>query len=229
MSTASGRAGGSLFLGAAIAIAVAVFAGFAGFARNYYLRAWIGTRAITPMVHVHGLVMTAWIVLFVIQALLVAKHRVDLHRGLGIAGAGLAAVVFALSVYTIAGSIQRQQPGAGAKVFAELFVAFDGISLLVFACLVIAALANRRRPESRKRLMLGAGISLLPPAFGLLVAYFTHDNVEIAVLGLMYASAIACVLLDSWRHHRFHPALVVPALMILASNQLTYVAQIVTP
>jgi hypothetical protein len=33
----------------------------AGFAKNFYLRAWIGTRPITPMVHVHGLVMTAWI------------------------------------------------------------------------------------------------------------------------------------------------------------------------
>ncbi len=70
----------SIYFGAAIAIAAIMFAGFA---RNYYLRAWIGTRVITFMVHVHGFVMTAWVVMFVTQTLLIAKHRIDLHRKLG--------------------------------------------------------------------------------------------------------------------------------------------------
>lgn len=110
---------------------------FVGFAKNYYLRAWIGTRPITTMVHVHGLVMTAWIVLFLTQTLLVAKRRTDLHRRLGVAGAALAIVVVALGIYTIAGSISRQHLGTNIESFALTFVAFDGLSLLLFGGLVV--------------------------------------------------------------------------------------------
>jgi hypothetical protein len=212
----------SFYLAAALGIAVIMFAGFA---RNYYLRAWIGTRVISFMVHVHGVVMTAWVVLFVTQTLLVAKHRIDLHRTLGIAGAALAAVVFGLGVFTIARSIERHKPGAGPQLFMELFVAFDGISLLVFACLVIAGLINRRRRDIHRRLMLVAMISLLPPAFGRLIAYFTYDNVELIVLCLMYACVLSCLVVDGWRHRRVHPAFVVAGLMVIAANQVTYFAQ----
>jgi hypothetical protein len=216
----------SIYLAAAIGIAVIMFAGFA---RNYYLRAWIGTRVISFMVHVHGVVMTAWVVLFVTQTLLVAKHRLDLHRKLGIVGAALAAVVFGLGVFTIARSIERHEPGASPQLFMELFVAFDGISLLVFACLVIAGLINRHRRDIHRRLMLVAMISLLPPAFGRLIAYFTHDNVELIVLCLMYACVLSCVVVDGWRHRRMHPAFVAAGLMVIAANQLTYFAQTYTP
>jgi hypothetical protein len=81
---------------------------FVGFAKNYYLRAWLGTRPIGALVHVHGAVMTGWVALFLTQTLLVSARRVDLHRKLGIAGAALAAIVVALGVYTIAASAARQ-------------------------------------------------------------------------------------------------------------------------
>lgn len=214
-----------LYAGAALAIAAVMFVGFS---RNYYLRAWLGTRVISFMVHVHGLVMTAWVVLFVTQTLLIAKHRVDLHRKLGIFGAGLAAVVLGLGVFTIIHSIERQKPDADSTLFMELFVAFDGISLLVFAGLVLAGLLYRQRRAIHKRLMLIAMISLLPPAYGRLIANFTHDNVELLVLGMMYASALSCLLVDAWRHRRVHPAFAIGCALVIASNQLTYFAQLIT-
>ncbi len=209
-------------MGVALAIAGVMFFGFA---RNYYLRAWLATRGITFMVHVHGLVMTAWVVLFVTQTFLIARHRVNLHRKLGIFGAALAAVVLGLGVFTIAHSIERQQPGADSTLFMELFVAFDGISLLGFAGLVLAGVLYRDRREIHKRLMLMAMISLLPPAYGRLIANVTHDNVELLVLGLMYASALSCLLVDAWRHRRVHPAFAIGSALVIASNQVTYFAQ----
>jgi hypothetical protein len=216
----------SIYPGAALAIAAVMFVGFS---RNYYLRAWLGTRVITFMVHVHGLVMTAWVALFVTQTLLIAKHRVDLHRKLGMCGVGLAAVVLGLGILTIIHSIERQKPGADSTPFMELFVAFDGISLLVFAGLVAAGLLYRQRREIHKRLMLIAMVSLLPPAYGRLFANMTHDNVELWVLGMMYASALSCLLVDAWRHRRIHPALAIGVALVIASNQLTYVAQRYAP
>jgi len=226
MAAADQRHDRNLYAGAAFAIASVMFVGFA---RNYYLRAWLGTRVISFMVHVHGLVMTAWVVLFITQTLLIAKHRVDLHRKLGILGAGLAAVVLGLGVYTIVHSIERQEPGANSTLFIELFVAFDGISLLVFGGLVLAGVLYRRRREIHKRLMLMAMISLLPPAYGRLIANLTHDDVELLVLGSMYASALTCLLIDAWRHRRVHPAFAIGSALIIACNQLTYFAQTHTP
>jgi hypothetical protein len=216
----------SIYPGAAIAIAGVMFFGFA---RNYYLRAWLGTRVISFIVHVHGLVMTAWVVLFVTQTFLIARHRVDLHRKLGILGAGLAAMVLGLGVLTIGHSIERQQPGANSKLFIELFVAFDGISLLVFAGLVFAGVLYRQRREIHKRLMLIAMISLLPPAYGRLIANLTHDNVELLVLAMMYASALSCLLIDVWRHRRLHPTFAIGSALVIVDSQLTYFAQTYTP
>jgi hypothetical protein len=225
MNVISREHGGRLSLVYAAAIAAIMFAGFA---RNYYLRAWLGTRAITFMVQIHGLVMTAWVLLFLMQTLLVARHRIVWHRRLGMASAGLSVVVLALGLYTIDGSIARQQPTADAALFTELFVVFDGISLLVFAFLVAFAIMKRRRPDIHGRLMLLAMVSLLPPAFGRLVANFTHEHIELTVLGLMYASVLSCVLGDALRHRRFHTAMVYGGLLVLASDQLTYFAQIVS-
>ena len=151
-----------LFRVAAAVIAVAMLVGFA---RNYYFRIWLGTRPITFMVHVHGLIMTAWAALFLTQVALVARRQVDLHRKLGTLGAILATLIVPLGIYTIARSIDRQVPDADWKATAELFVAFDGLSLLLFGALVGMALSLRRRTEVHKRLMLMAIVSLLPPAY----------------------------------------------------------------
>jgi hypothetical protein len=198
---------------------------FVGFAKNFYLRAWIGTRPMTAMVHVHGLIMTAWILLFLAQTLLVANGRSDLHRKLGVIGAFLALIVVALGLYTISNSILRRHPDANPNLFALLFVAFDGLSLLLFGGLVIAALRVRRRPQVHRRLMLMALVSLLPPAFGRFAAYFTHVGVSEIVLGLMCATVLSCIVIDKVRHRRPHPALVWPGALVVAVNISTYVAQ----
>ena len=198
---------------------------FAGFAKNFYLRAWIGTRPVTAMVHVHGLVMTAWILLFLTQTLLVARGRSDLHRKLGVIGALLAFFVVALGVYTISSSILRHKPDATLDLFALLYVAFDGLSLLLFGGLVLAALGLRLRPQVHKRLMLMALISLLPPAFGRFVAYFTRVGVSKIVLALMCATVLSCIVIDAVRHRRLHPTLAWSGALVVAVNISTYFAQ----
>jgi hypothetical protein len=66
---------------------------FVGFARSYFLKGYFGAPPLPSLlVHVHGAVSTGWIVLFVSQILLVAQHRVGVHRRLGIMGAVWAGV-----------------------------------------------------------------------------------------------------------------------------------------
>jgi hypothetical protein len=75
---------------AAVTVALIVLVGFA---RTYYLKAFFGTRTLTPFVHFHGLVMSAWVVLFIVQTRLIAAHRVVLHRALGVLGCGIAGFI----------------------------------------------------------------------------------------------------------------------------------------
>jgi hypothetical protein len=85
------------FVGMAIAIAVTVFAGFS---RSYFLKAYYGTPELSLLLHVHGLVFTSWVLLFLAQTTLVAADRTDLHRRLGVGGAVLAALVLIVGTTT---------------------------------------------------------------------------------------------------------------------------------
>jgi hypothetical protein len=60
----------------AIALSLVVIAGFS---RTYYFRFLSDLPPMTALVHLHGLVFTAWLVLFLAQTRLIAAHRVDLH------------------------------------------------------------------------------------------------------------------------------------------------------
>ena len=74
-----------VFVGSLILVLVIVFAGFA---QTFYLKGWFGKPPLSNLLFVHGLVMSAWLTLFVAQTALVELGRTDLHRRLGVAGAG---------------------------------------------------------------------------------------------------------------------------------------------
>ena len=60
---------------------------FAGFARSYYLKFLFATPPLPSLVvHAHGVVMTAWAVLFSVQVGLVSTRRVRVHQRLGYLG-----------------------------------------------------------------------------------------------------------------------------------------------
>src|SRR5262249_31657957 len=67
------------YTGMSIAIILTVFVGFAP---TYYLKGYFGGAPLTPLVQVHGLVFTCWILLFFTQTALIARHRIGIHRRL---------------------------------------------------------------------------------------------------------------------------------------------------
>ncbi|HWF86753.1 MAG TPA: hypothetical protein VG222_17965 [Vicinamibacterales bacterium] len=85
------------YVWASIAAALIVFAGFA---RSYYLKTLLDAPVL-PLLHAHGLVVTAWFVLIVVQSGLIATRRVNLHRRLGVFGALLAGLVVVLGAMTV--------------------------------------------------------------------------------------------------------------------------------
>jgi hypothetical protein len=186
---------------AAAGVAAAIV--FVGFARTYYLKGAFGTPSLGALVHVHGLVMTAWIALFVGQAGLVAARRVDLHRRLGVAGAVLAAAVFVVGVATaIEGARHGVSPGPPPLVFLAIPL---GV-IAVYAAFVAAAVLNRRRGDWHKRLMLLATITMLTPAIARIpVASFQAGGI-LLFLAVTDMLALACAAWDTSRNRRLHPA-----------------------
>lgn len=184
---------------------------FAGFAHTYYVRLAFETTALPLLLHLHGFLFTAWFVLFFVQARLVARHRVDLHRKLGIAGAFLAPLCtfVALRVSFNAG---RRSFLAHPTSLANLTRpgAMDFGTSLMFLVLVGIALYFRRRPEIHKRLMVLACCSILFPAIGRIPTSATTVLFDAAgfwgLVAITEVPPLACILYDTIKHRRLHPA-----------------------
>lgn len=198
----------------------------AGFSRNFYLRYWLGSHPLTALAYLHGAVMSSWVAVFVVQALLISTRRTPLHRRLGAWGVWLAGVALLLGVITISAAIERNVPELTVQKFVVNFVGYDGLSLMFFAVLVAAAVLKRRNAAWHKRLLLMANVSLLPPAFGRLVALVDRRHVEITVLALMGVVLAICLCVDYRTTKRVHPGIWLASAGIAVIEVTTYFAQV---
>ena len=151
------------YTGMAIAILAVVFVGFA---RSFFLRPWFPDHPAPPerFFTVHGLAFAAWIVLLVTQASFVRAGRVDLHRKLGMAGAGLALAMLVLGVWGALIAAKRSTGFVDIPVPPLQFLIVPFADLLLFATFVAYAIARRGDPQAHKRAMLLATISILGAA-----------------------------------------------------------------
>lgn len=134
-----------------------------GFSFTFWAPIARGTFNSPPVVGVHAALFFAWTILFIVQTTLAARHRIDVHRALGLVGISLATAMLFLGLMVATGNVKHWlgTPSEGAaRVQAIVPVA----AITTFAGLFGAAIANIRRPEWHKRFMLLATIALLPPA-----------------------------------------------------------------
>lgn len=146
----------NFFIGMALLfVAISV----AGFWRSFYLSPWFGTKPLSPMMYLHGAVMTAWVLFFLLQTTLVRNARVDLHRRLGMVGLLLAGAVGATSLATAMTTL-----GAGRldlSVPVQVFLIYPiGLSVM-FWLLVGCAAYWVSDAQTHKRLMLLATLAAM--------------------------------------------------------------------
>lgn len=191
-----------MYTWAAIVAALVVFAGFAP---TYYLKGIFGTPALSTLKHVHGLVMTAWFALFIVQVRLVATGNVRLHRKVGAAGAGMAILV--LVVGTMLG-IASARAGISPvpSVPPLVFLVMPIGEMVVFAALFGAAILMRTRGAYHKRLMLLAFVSMVTPAVARLPFEFVQAGGPPVFFALADAVILGCIAYDTIRNRRLHPA-----------------------
>ena len=203
------------YVGMAVAILITVFAGFS---RSYFLKAQFGTPPLSLLLHVHGLVFTSWILLFLTQTTLVAARRTDIHRRLGVLGGVLAVLVLILGTTT---AIIRVKGGSAPipGVPPLAFLAVPLFDMVVFAILVGAAFYYRHRADMHKRLMTLATVSLLSAPIARLHFPMLPPGPPV-FFGLTDLFIVALLIYDLATRRRVHPATIWGGLLILASQPL---------
>ena len=203
------------YVGMSVAVATTVFAGFAP---TYFLRSYFGAPPLMPLLHVHGIVFTSWIVLLLTQTTLVAAKRTDVHRRLGMVGAVIAVMIVVVGTMTaIIRAKQGAAPPGGPPPL--VFLAIPLFDMLVFSSLAAAGFYFRRRADLHKRLMVLATSSVLSAAiarlpFGILKAG------PPAFFALTDLFIVACVIYDLIARRRLHRATVWGGLLIILSQPL---------
>jgi hypothetical protein len=146
-----------LFLAAAIVFPLVVLAGFA---RTYYLKIFFHTPPLsTWVVHLHGLLMTTWVVLFI------SLRRIRTHQRFGFVAIGLALLIvlvgFLIAVHAAKFGASTPSP-VGIPRLAFLLIPLT--DLFNFVILFSAAILLRKSPADHKRLMLLTVVNFLPAA-----------------------------------------------------------------
>jgi len=210
-----------LYLLAAVIVPLVVLAGFA---RTYYLKGFFATPVLPSMiVHVHGLIMTAWVVLFIVQVTLVAKRKTKLHQRLGVFGAILAGLVFVVGILTGLYAAARAVNDPNLANLNPPPLAFLIIPLgdmVAFAILVGTALYYRKRLDIHKRLMLVAAINITVPAIARIPVGFIANGGALVFFGLADLILLGFLAFDTIRHKRVHPALLWGTVFVIVFQPL---------
>jgi hypothetical protein len=154
------------YLGASVLLLTLMFLGF----RQFYLhgRAYPDRELAPPirtLLILHGIGMSSWVLLFVVQPLLIVAGNRRVHRLIGRIGAGLAAIIVILGFRLGIESTLLSPPDL--KIWGltpKQFLAVPVISILIFAGFVILGISKRGQPKAHRPMMLLATLAIIPAA-----------------------------------------------------------------
>jgi hypothetical protein len=142
-----------------IAVAMSATA-LIGFIPTFWAPMARGAHPPSPIITIHGLVFSAWPLFLVMQTWFMATGRTSRHREVGLIGIALAT---AMTIFGVMAAINVCQRAAaiGALDAGLTSMILPILEILLFAILVTCAIANIRRPEWHKRLLIVATAMIL--------------------------------------------------------------------
>jgi hypothetical protein len=186
------------------------------------------TPAPPAILHIHGAVYAAWLILVSAQIWLVETGDIRLHKTLGWATAVVSGVMAPLGVVAALVDMARQVTHPD---YAPQFLGLEFVDMAAFAILMAAGLLWRKDPASHKRLMILSalaivdasfsrawqiGIKVTPPGeFGWWFQYFGGTTVML----------IAMAGWDLWRRRRIHTSVLFGMSVLWAGQILAVVLQ----
>jgi hypothetical protein len=193
------------YSGAAALLLVLTILGF----QQFYLhgKAYPGRELAPPirtLLILHGISMSAWVLLFLVQPVLIVTGNRRIHMMLGRIGAALAACIvisgFRLGIEaTLISPPELRIWGLAPKQFMAVPI----ISILIFAGLVAIGVWNRRRPEVHRPMMLLASLAVMSAAVSRIdvISGLYRGTVWENVFGPFFATLLigALFLAIKWR------------------------------
>jgi hypothetical protein len=195
---------------------------FVGFARTFYLRFLFHLPRLDWLLQLHGLLMTGWFVFFFVQIWLIKNRKVSVHRRLGWFGLGLVSTIVALGTYiAIRSAVRdlRMPPTAGPPPLA--FMEFLLIDLVLFAGFVVMGIVTRRNRGYHMRFMVLACLSMSGPGIFRIPFQavpglrFLASSGPFGLLGFDLLLLYGCLLVDTIKHRRLHPAFALGGLTLI--------------
>lgn len=217
------------YSGIAVALALTVVVGFG---QTYYFRLFgaaplrtLSGGPVTPLVHAHATLFSAWMLLFICQTALIAQRKVAVHRRLGVAGAVLAGMMVPVGTITALRTAARGGGPPGIDPLSFLIIPLT--DMLLFGGFVAAALLLRRNREAHKRVMLLACITIVVAAVARLPGVLPFGPP--AFFGLSFLFLAAGCIYDRAVRRRVHPAYVWGGALLVLSVPLRLAISTTSP
>ncbi|WP_339826879.1 adenylate cyclase [uncultured Parasphingorhabdus sp.] len=204
------------FVRFSIILAAVIIFGFAQFS----MRGMVNFQAVPRWVHLHGILMLGWLGLIVAQNILIQRGKTALHRKIGWLGGGLALIICVTGLYTgyMAVQLQRFPPFFNGSYFLALVL----VEMLVFAAMVVWAIMLRRQTQWHRRIMIGATLIALEPAFGrLLPMPLLGDWGEWLILLCQLVFVVVLARHDQKIIGHIHPATLATGAIVTAAHVVT--------
>lgn len=212
-----------------------------GFAPTLYLRSIGDPPPIPFYLHLHGMILTLWYGLLVVQAWLMRNGNAALHRTLGYYLAGYGVVVVCgglLATFNVVGrdlglgitfesDMAAVAPELGMSPGVPYLAFISGVvwanigSVSAFALLLGSAVLQRQRGDWHKRFVVFASMAILPPALARISRWdlFGGENpTTITAMLIVLMTAVLAYDLVSMR--KVHKATITGFLTILLISVL---------
>lgn len=141
----------------------------------------------------HGVAMTSWLVLFLVQPLLVVTNNRHIHMKVGLFGTGLAAAAVFFGVLSAPKAASLHPADFQLWGLDSMqFLAIPLSAMLCFATFVTIGIVKRKQREIHRPMMLLAALSAIPAALDRIP--LTHRIFEGTILGNLfgpYASSLS--------------------------------------
>lgn len=193
-----------------------------GFGIDMVKRAHSGALDFAPIVHLHVIAYTGWLVLLAAQVWLVRTRRLSIHKALG-----WAALVL-IPAMLVTGPLTAYAGVAGNPYMPDKWISWLSVNYtnaLGSIVLLSAGFLMRRNPAAHKRLMVMGTIAVTEPGFSRIWMDFLEARVGDGYVGFYISTYIGTLLLvlavgvyDLATRRRLHPAYIAAVAWIFANE-----------
>lgn len=208
-----------LFLTAAIGFPLLVLIGYF---KSYYFSAFFtdARPVANALVHAHGIVMTAWVIFFIVQFALVRTKNIRLHMTMGLGGIALASLVVVVGLAT-AYDAQLVRRSAPPGVDPHGFFFLPVSDMLIFVLFFAGAVFYRKRPAEHKALMLLTALNFLPAAL-FRIPLVAPEYQALFAFGTPALLALAALAWHTAKHRKLNKIFAAGVFLIIAMVPLRF-------